>query len=482
MSLVDWSILGPAKYISNKISQSSDYSQSYGYDDSQMPENFSGTTDDWNTIVANNPYSYENFVNAYGQKPTWLEDLASQFGIRSNYDKLYGEWRTKSAEYFADALNSARAEDYNSEESSLARQRSAGLNPDINGTISNGSQAVPANGALGGLSNESANASNNFETLFSGISQVAMQVMQLETMGLGAESMDIANMSNLMDTATSYADKFTDIRSIASFLDNKKVDNDSDYGVLVDEYLDSAIKTASPSLSSLYGRRSRKKIKSIMSSYVSSADYRSKLMDQMRNYADKLPQAVADKKFLDKNDFGELISKPLEVVTTKLSEFNIKRAEVVANLAEADALNAQTAKSQAELDNSLQPYRNEIQSNLMVSDLINSETSINVAQQNKNIVDATKKSVVDIMTMEKDMQKTRTEGRKFIYNWLQEILHDTDIKVGWKIGATALVQVFENSINSMSFMDLMPKSLDFSRSYDNSSKNYVTNGNTTIQK
>lgn len=85
------------------------------------------------------PESYREAWDAYPQfeyKRGWLDKLGGALGMRTGYDSAYETWLNGQQSYRAELLNQAREEDYNSPEAASARERAAGLNPDISGQTS----------------------------------------------------------------------------------------------------------------------------------------------------------------------------------------------------------------------------------------------------------------------------------------------------------------------------------------------------------
>lgn len=90
------------------------------------------------------PESYRSAWDSYPEfnyKKGFLDSLGGLVGARTGYDKAYEQWLHERQAYQSQLINQYREEQYNSPEASSARERAAGLNPDISGTTSGTNEA-----------------------------------------------------------------------------------------------------------------------------------------------------------------------------------------------------------------------------------------------------------------------------------------------------------------------------------------------------
>lgn len=90
------------------------------------------------------PESYRSAWDSYPEfnyKKGILDSLGGFVGARTGYDKAYEQWLHERQAYQSQLINQYREEQYNSPEASSARERIAGLNPDISGTTSGTNEA-----------------------------------------------------------------------------------------------------------------------------------------------------------------------------------------------------------------------------------------------------------------------------------------------------------------------------------------------------
>lgn len=71
--------------------------------------------------------------------PNFWQSIGESLGDTSARDSYYANLQSKRSEWLADALDRFRQEEYNSPLAQVERERIAGLNPDLNGSISAGS-------------------------------------------------------------------------------------------------------------------------------------------------------------------------------------------------------------------------------------------------------------------------------------------------------------------------------------------------------
>lgn len=90
------------------------------------------------------PESYRSAWESYPEfnyKSGWLDSLGSALGMRTGRDKAYEQWLHERQAYQSQLVNQYREEQYNSPEAASARERAAGLNPDISGQSSASNEA-----------------------------------------------------------------------------------------------------------------------------------------------------------------------------------------------------------------------------------------------------------------------------------------------------------------------------------------------------
>lgn len=97
----------------------------------------SGLTGAYATQAAANPYEGREFT------PTFWQDIGERwFGDYSARDRFYAEQDQSADEYISQLLDAQRQESYNSPANAAARERAAGLNPDLTG-VGTGEQPAP---------------------------------------------------------------------------------------------------------------------------------------------------------------------------------------------------------------------------------------------------------------------------------------------------------------------------------------------------
>lgn len=95
----------------------------------QAIEKYRGTQ--WYDKLASNPHLVEN--NAAFVPDVWQDFLYSVFGNNDAERNYYGALRNQANQYLSDTLDQMRQEGYDSAPAQVAREKSAGINSDING-------------------------------------------------------------------------------------------------------------------------------------------------------------------------------------------------------------------------------------------------------------------------------------------------------------------------------------------------------------
>lgn len=376
---------------------------------------------DWQSILDANPYTNSKFREAYGDKMTWLEALGSAFGIRSNYEKTFGEYNRLSDEYIANAISAWRAEQYNSETETIEREKAAGINRDISGTPTD-SAAVQNQAAAADIG--SMNDTPNYVQLFDGIAQ-SIRVAVSVASGVGElNALDIGNTANLTDFITSHSSEFASIESIASLFSPSRLNEIADGSSLTSQELDAAVKISNDDAFSNYfsSRSARKRVRGLASRYLRSADYKNKISSQLSDYANNLPQSIGNAKFVQDNDFGDLISEPLKVVSTFYSELPILRGQIDSTSASIEQLEGQISQDV----------------------LVNSSNDI-----------------VSSRTAEHKIRAARNKGFKTLADWLDKIIDDPKVQ-GWKkLSALGIYSTMCNTIEQASLQGLADRVSNF---------------------
>lgn len=109
----------PVYYVSSEPS----VPRSSGVDVSSLPDSYS-------ELVKANPYLNYNYT------PGFWDSIGNAFGFRTREDKFREEMELAAREYDQQLLSMHREEEYNSPLQQAARQREAGINPDLNGVES----------------------------------------------------------------------------------------------------------------------------------------------------------------------------------------------------------------------------------------------------------------------------------------------------------------------------------------------------------
>ena len=91
-------------------------------------QNAAGLTGDFATQAAANPYEGKEFTPSF-----WTNIAEKLFGDYSARDSFYQQQDQSADEYIANLIDAQRQQKYNSPEQQAARERAAGINPDIAG-------------------------------------------------------------------------------------------------------------------------------------------------------------------------------------------------------------------------------------------------------------------------------------------------------------------------------------------------------------
>lgn len=160
-------------------------------------------------MYENNPYTADTFT----REQTFWDRVANAFGMRSGYDAALDEWLKAGTEYDAQ-INQIKGEDeYNSAEAQAARERAAGINPDLVGLQGEPAaefaqeQTTPNVNAV----NEQANQVGN---LVQGIVQATMQAIGMT----GDIAKTIGVIENIRKTKLDNAKQLEEL--VEPFLEN----------------------------------------------------------------------------------------------------------------------------------------------------------------------------------------------------------------------------------------------------------------------
>lgn len=151
-----------------------------------------------------NPYLTSTY------KTSAWENIARALGFRTGFDKYETDRMSKAYEYSAQLTNQMREEEYNSEASQVARQRAAGINPDLNGiTSSQASESTELGAVDSPAPSESLGQMQGFimTALNFGL-QFATGLQTINGQILTNEGKAIANISSIRDQAYQGWDNF----------------------------------------------------------------------------------------------------------------------------------------------------------------------------------------------------------------------------------------------------------------------------------
>lgn len=113
-----------------------DNSVSFDQYKSQRSKLVQSLPDSYKTQFENNPYLTTSY------SPNFWDKFVNFFGGRSSYDKYMEEMFLNAKQYDSQLTSLAREEDYNDATSQVAREKAAGLNPDLVGTSLNSAGAA----------------------------------------------------------------------------------------------------------------------------------------------------------------------------------------------------------------------------------------------------------------------------------------------------------------------------------------------------
>lgn len=220
-------------------------------------------------LIDNNPWE-----NAYRQyQPGIWDRLGNWLGFRTKEDKYREDLQLASLQNQYQLATTAREEDYNSELSQVARQRSAGLNPDLTGV--NPSQASEYNEpdvpleAPGDYSQE---CMNLIGSIFSGattILGIAKDIQGLQSGSLGIEA-------GRLDMLSGYYKSAEDFLLANATEDSFETDKYGNvYNVRLPDLTGSGL-----------SRRQQKRFLGALTSKMNSLSYRQGLYDRYKSLQD----------------------------------------------------------------------------------------------------------------------------------------------------------------------------------------------------
>lgn len=173
----------------------------------KLPTTFeeSGLSEQYRDAWNANPY-----LNPQRKKTGW-DSLVSMFGGRSGYDKYMEDARLKSDEYIAQLVNQHREETYNSSEAASARQRDAGINPNITGQSGGSNEAsegveLDSSSLTSQASDSLMDAVQNLVTSISGCTGLISAFQNMKSTALD----NLQKSTSIADSLFSYGKKYAE--------------------------------------------------------------------------------------------------------------------------------------------------------------------------------------------------------------------------------------------------------------------------------
>lgn len=156
-----------------------------------------------------NPYANFDY------RHTWWQKLWEGLGFRSRFDEYRDSMALNAREYDAQLAEKAHNEEYDSPLAQVQRQRAAGLNPDLNGSVDSGSfspMEPDPNGPIDPGYNDPVaivqGFANTVMSAFTGSIGLAKDALSLFQMRNDVESGNLSNSASIVDYAMNVARQF----------------------------------------------------------------------------------------------------------------------------------------------------------------------------------------------------------------------------------------------------------------------------------
>ena len=324
------------------------------YDVTYMrPENMSD--DDWNHILASNPYAYSSV-----QQTGW-DSLVSSLGFRSRYDAAEAERLQNYKNYVSQNLERWRQDQYNSPAEQVKRELEAGVNPNITGNV----DSVPSAGNPESISplSDMSDAFSPVDVKFgdiigaglsalSTVCQISNGIMDMGKRKAELRNLDSETTKSIFDFAESFANRTVpDESTIPEFeqLIKQGSTPEEAFSIIMDNTIDAAAKQAEDGTRWFRNKRNSRLFTKSLSEYKQSANYKEVKNRAFSAYVNSYANKVFDKAQLDElmkdyNDFIGLVNE--YYYPTVEADYKVYLDEARTLLANNDTLRKQYALDQ----------------------------------------------------------------------------------------------------------------------------------------
>lgn len=218
-----------------------------------LPSNGSAPSGVDENLWNNNPYAGLDY------KHTWWQKLLEGLGFRSNYDKYRESMALNAQEYNAQLLEKAHNEEYDSAGAQVARERAAGINPDLAGNVDAGGSSPmepDPNAPIEPSSDEGSIGSfvNTLFGLFTTAIGLSKDVLSLGQLKNAVDSGNISNAKSILDFG---------MQTAVSFIPSQYPEGDPDW---INRSSDLAYEIASPFMSKRQQKMFRRSISALYGS------------------------------------------------------------------------------------------------------------------------------------------------------------------------------------------------------------------------